>query len=80
MHCVFYFFSSPFQVKLECKPQNNPYRIKLKPQPVDKALLNTVQAIPGLGEKKAVELLKEFKSKNTSAFNFINISFAFADL
>ncbi|XP_031552430.1 Fanconi anemia core complex-associated protein 24-like [Actinia tenebrosa] len=49
-------------VKLEYKPQDNPYRIKLKPQPVDKALLNTVQAIPGLGEKKALELLKKFKS------------------
>ncbi|KAK3733999.1 hypothetical protein QZH41_009842, partial [Actinostola sp. cb2023] len=49
-------------VKLESKPQNNPYRIKRKPQSADTALLMTIQAIPGLGEKKAMDLLKEYKS------------------
>ncbi|XP_001632278.2 Fanconi anemia core complex-associated protein 24 [Nematostella vectensis] len=49
-------------VKMENKPANNPYRIKMKPVQTDKALLGTVQSIPGLGQKKALALLKEFKS------------------
>ena len=51
------------QVQLECKPQSNPYRIKMKTQPLDQALLTTVQNIPGLGEKKALALLNKFHSK-----------------
>lgn len=51
------------QVQLEGKPQSNPYRIKMKTQPLDQALLITVQNVPGLGEKKALALLNKFHSK-----------------
>lgn len=57
------------QVKLEDKPLNNPYRIKRKPASFDTRLLATVQAVPGLGEKKAMDLLKEYKSKDTNDKN-----------
>ncbi|XP_074618450.1 Fanconi anemia core complex-associated protein 24-like isoform X1 [Acropora palmata] len=49
-------------VFLERKPQNNPYRIKMKPTPIDKALLTTLQAVPGLGQKKALSLLTQYGS------------------
>ncbi|XP_074618304.1 Fanconi anemia core complex-associated protein 24-like isoform X4 [Acropora palmata] len=47
-------------VFLESKPQNNPYRIKMKPTPIDKTLLTTLQAVPGLGQKKALSLLTQY--------------------
>ncbi|XP_074618306.1 Fanconi anemia core complex-associated protein 24-like [Acropora palmata] len=49
-------------VFLESKPQNNPYRIKMKPTPIDKTLLTTLQAVPGLGQKKALSLLTQYGS------------------
>ena len=52
-----------FQVFLESKPQNNPYRIKVKPTPTDQALLTTLQTVPGLGQRKAMALLAKFNSK-----------------
>ncbi|KXJ10527.1 Fanconi anemia-associated protein of 24 kDa [Exaiptasia diaphana] len=62
-------------VKLENKPLNNPYRIKRKPPSFDTSLLATVQNIPGLGEKKAMDLLKEFKSiEGISNGNFEKMS------
>ena len=48
---------------LESKPQNNPYRIKVKPTPTDQALLTTLQTVPGLGQRKAMALLAKFNSK-----------------
>ena len=55
--------TSCFQVFLESKPQNNPYRIKVKPTPTDQALLTTLQTVPGLGQRKAMALLAKFNSK-----------------
>ncbi|KAM7432192.1 hypothetical protein ABFA07_017349 [Porites harrisoni] len=49
-------------VFLESKPQNNPYRIKVKPTPTDQALLTTLQTVPGLGQRKAMALLAKFNS------------------
>lgn len=49
-------------VLLESKPQSNSYRIKMKPQPTDKAVLTTLQTVPGLGQKKAMALLSKFNS------------------
>ena len=48
---------------LESKPQNNPYRIKVKPTQTDQALLTTLQTVPGLGQRKAMTLLAKFNSK-----------------
>ena len=52
-----------FQVLLESKPQSNPYRIKMKPQATDQAVLTTLQNVPGVGQKKAVALLSKFNSR-----------------
>ncbi|KAL9975968.1 hypothetical protein ACROYT_G013196 [Oculina patagonica] len=49
-------------VFLESKPQSNPYRIKMKQQPTDQAVLTTLQTVPGLGQKKAMALLSKFNS------------------
>nr|XP_058944247.1 Fanconi anemia core complex-associated protein 24-like [Pocillopora verrucosa] len=49
-------------VLLESKPQSNPYRIKMKPQATDQAVLTTLQNVPGVGQKKAVALLSKFNS------------------
>lgn len=49
-------------VFLESKPQNNPYRIKMKPTPIDQALMTTLQTVPGLGQKKALALLTQYGS------------------
>jgi len=49
-------------VLLESKPQNNPYRIKMKPTPTDQAVLTTLQTVPGLGQKKALALLAKYNS------------------
>ena len=56
-------FEISHQVLLESKPQSNPYRIKMKPQPTDQAVLATLQTVPGLGQKKAMALLSKFNSK-----------------
>ncbi|KAK2566132.1 Fanconi anemia core complex-associated protein 24 [Acropora cervicornis] len=34
----------------------------MKPTPIDKALLTTLQAVPGLGQKKALSLLTQYGS------------------
>jgi len=49
-------------VFLESKPQNNPYRIKMKPTPTDQAVITTLQTVPGLGQKKALALLTKYNS------------------
>ena len=62
--CIFLLIKKNcFQVFLESKPQNNPYRIKVKPTPTDQALLTTLQTVPGLGQRKAMALLAKFNSK-----------------
>ncbi|XP_028392525.1 Fanconi anemia core complex-associated protein 24-like isoform X2 [Dendronephthya gigantea] len=42
--------------------RSNPFLIKKSQKPIDQTLLDTLQTVPGLGEKKALALLQRFSS------------------